>query len=547
AGEEEDGEVNPEEGERESEPSTTAESNENENAEGSEAPTGSALNEQLIIEREDSTSEGPGSVEEADQENDKAQQRQSTIAAKRPLPTKVAQTIEIESQSFSVDENVLSDGSVVVGSVNAQTQGAKGALTYAITGGNDEGKFSVDPQSGDILVVGELDHELTNSFDLTVQATGVGGVSESAQVLILVNNLNEAPDANEDSGTTDENVTLILDVLANDTDVDLDDDSRNFSIDAAEVVDGNGDPVSGYGSVSIVNNRLVFNPGADFEWLSEGAAETVKIRYSMSDDSGAISSASVTVNITGTNDRPVAEWVTAAAIERGGVISGSFSATDLDIADSHSFSIVTPPSEGTVTNHQDGTFSFDPGDRFQDLAEGETREVTFTYVAVDNSGTRSATSNEQSVTITVTGSNNQPVAELICIDAVEDGSVVIGRFSGADEDRSDTLSFAILTQPGEGTVSNNNDGTFSFDPGSAFQDLAEGESREVSFTYVAMDDSGTANDTSEEQIVTITVTGTNDQPEISQSISEASNEDAAPFTVNLLDHATDADNSALLS
>ena len=194
------------------------------------------------------------------------------------------------------------------------------------------------------------------------------------------------------------------------------------------MVDGNGDPVSGYGSVSIVNNRLVFNPGTDFDGLSEGATETVNIRYSMSDDSGATSSSSVTVNITGTNDRPVAEWVSAAASEGGGVVSGRFSATDLDSSDSHSFSIVTPPSEGTVTNHQDGTFSFDPGDRFQDLSEGETREVTFTYVAVDNSGTSSATSNEQAVTITVTGTNDQPVAELVSIDAIEDGSVVYGRF-----------------------------------------------------------------------------------------------------------------------
>ena len=228
AGEEEDREVSPEEGERESVPSSAAESDENENAEGSESPTDSGLNEQFIIEREDSTSEGPGSVEEADQENDEAQQGQSTSEAQAPLPTEEAQTFEIESQSFSVDENVLSDGSVIVGSVNAQTQGAQRALTYAITGGNDEGKFSIDPQSGDISVVGELDHELTNSFDLTVQVTGAGGVSESAQVSIAVNNLNEAPDANEDTGSTYENVTLLLDVLANDTDVDLDDDSRKF-------------------------------------------------------------------------------------------------------------------------------------------------------------------------------------------------------------------------------------------------------------------------------------------------------------------------------
>ena len=43
---------------------------------------------------------------------------------------------------------------------------------------------------------------------------------------------------------------------------------------------------------------------------------------------------------------------------------------------------------------------------------------------------------------------------------------------------------------------NNNDGTFTFDPGTDFQDLALGETRDVTFTYTATDDSGAGNDTS---------------------------------------------------
>ena len=131
--------------------------------------------------------------------------------------------------------------------------------------------------------------------------------------------------------------------------------------------------------------------------------------------------------------------------------------------------------------------------------------------------------------------------------ATAEDSLVTGSFSVTDEDDSDTHSFTILTQPGDGTVTNNNDGTFSFDPGSAFQELAEGESREVSFTYVAVDNSGSANASSEEKTVTITVTGTNDEPEVSQSIEVVSEEDADAFSVDLLEHASDTDGNDSLS
>jgi hypothetical protein len=59
-----------------------------------------------------------------------------------------------------------------------------------------------------------------------------------------------------------------IDVLANDTDVD--DDSANLSLDTVTIVDSDGNTLTDQGTVSIVNNKLVFVPGDDFDSLAVG-------------------------------------------------------------------------------------------------------------------------------------------------------------------------------------------------------------------------------------------------------------------------------------
>ena len=122
-----------------------------------------------------------------------------------------------------------------------------------------------------------------------------------------------------------------------------------------------------------------------------------------------------------------------------------------------------------------------PGTDFQDLALGETRDVTFTYTATDDSGAGNDTSTSATVTVTVTGTNDQPTVSNVAINATEDGATVNGSFVASDADTTDTHTFTLTGSPAEGSVVNNNDGTFTFDPGADFQDLALGETRDVTF------------------------------------------------------------------
>lgn len=79
-----------------------------------------------------------------------------------------------------------------------------------------------------------------------------------------------------------------------------------------------------------------------------------------------------------------------------------------------------------------------------------------------------------------------------------------------DHDMTDgqgsSLTYAVLKQPTLGWVTNNSDGTFSFDPGTDFQNLAVGETRQVTFDYQASDGWGGT----EAARAIVTVTGTAD-------------------------------------
>ncbi len=198
-----------------------------------------------------------------------------------------------------------------------------------------------------------------------------------------------------------------------------------------------------------------------------------------------------------------------------------------------------------------GSFTFDPNGEFEDLAEGETRDVTFVYEVTDANGD----TDQATVTITVTGTNDAPSLAAGVGAAVEDGPSVtvdltaLGGDVDSDDDGS-SLSYAVSGSPAEGSASITG-GTLSFDPGADFQDLAVGETRDVTVQITATDAHGATavND------VVITVTGTNDAPvatadtNTSDSLVEqgfgVAGDDAAAGDV--LANDTDVDTSDVLS
>ncbi|MFP6673182.1 MAG: GEVED domain-containing protein, partial [Pirellulaceae bacterium] len=141
-------------------------------------------------------------------------------------------------------------------------------------------------------------------------------------------------------------------------------------------------------------------------------------------------------------------------------------------------------------------------------------EDTFTYDLIEALPYEFISTTSGVVTITVTGANDTPEANVATAAAMEDGPMVQGSFNGDDidaDDSIDTLIYNITANvpTGQGTVANNGDGTFSFNPGSAFQNLAQDQDLDVNFSYTAKDQHGA---TSPAGSGVVTVTGVNDNP-----------------------------------
>ncbi|ELA6794859.1 tandem-95 repeat protein, partial [Vibrio alginolyticus] len=115
-----------------------------------------------------------------------------------------------------------------------------------------------------------------------------GGVSESTTVNVDVTPVNDAPVANDDAATTQEDTAVTIDILPNDTDIDGD----TLRIDSASVP-------SDQGTVEIVDGKLVFTPAENFH----GDAE---ITYTITDGS-LTDQATVNVTVNAVNDTPVVE------------------------------------------------------------------------------------------------------------------------------------------------------------------------------------------------------------------------------------------------
>ena len=185
-----------------------------------------------------------------------------------------------------------------------------------------------------------------------------------------------------------------------------------------------------------------------------------------------------------------------------------------------------------------GTFTYDPAfddpndgvdNQIQVLAEGDIVTDTFSYSLIEETvappgdpgsahGFESQT--RAIVAITLTGVNDRPTSEDIALAVDEDGSAITVPFVGDDVDRDDdidTLTYAV-TDPlpaNSGILTNNNDGTFTFDPNAHtdFQSLGQGETTDVTFDYTATDRHGAVfNGVSVASTVTVTVNGVNDLP-----------------------------------
>ncbi|MGP1387229.1 MAG: Ig-like domain-containing protein [Thainema sp.] len=220
---------------------------------------------------------------------------------------------------------------------------------------NGDGTFTYTPSSGFSGV---------DSFTYTVN-DGNGGTA-TATVNIAVNFVNTPPVAGNDAIATDEDTPLAISpatLLGN----DMDADGQTLTISNLT------QPSHG----SLTNNgngTYTYTPNANF-------SGTDSFTYTIDDGNGDTDTATVTVTVTAVNDQPAATDDTFSTVAETELVlsTAELLGNDSDI-DGDSLSIsVGNPSNGTLTNNGNGTYSYTPNSGF-------TGTDSFTYTVNDGNG-----------------------------------------------------------------------------------------------------------------------------------------------------------------
>jgi len=307
-----------------------------------------------------------------------------------------------------------------------------------------------------------------DSFTYTAEDSG--GLTVTANVTINVSNVNDAPLASNDTVGTNENESVVIQVLANDTDIEND----------TLTVQSVANPGNGSATVA-ANGTVIYTPDAGFF----GRDSFV---YTISDGS-ATASATVVVNVLFVNVGPGVNDDQLSLDEgTGDVFDLLANDTDND-GDVLTILSVSTPSNGTATLLDNGNVRYTPNDGFSGTD-------AFTYIVSD--GTVESTGQ---VTVVVNSVNDDPVANDDSVSTTENTPLTIDVLSNDTDPDGDSLTVSSVTNTTSGSAVINANNTVTFTPQDSF-------SGQAGFTYT-VDDGNGGTDTA---VVTVLVSDSNQSP-----------------------------------
>jgi VCBS repeat-containing protein len=263
-------------------------------------------------------------------------------------PRNTAATINVLSNDTDLEGNSLSVTAVGAAANGTAVRNANGTITYT-------------PNTG---------FTGNDSFSYTLSD---GTATDTATVTLTVTAVNDAPVANDDSVTTNEDVPLTGNVLTNDT------DANNDALTTALVTG----PANGIVTLN-PNGSFTYTPNANFNG-------TDSFVYQASD--GALTdTATVALTVAAVNDAPVANDDSASTV-RNTATTINVLGNDTDVDSSIlSVTAVGAATNGTAVLNSNGSITYTPN-------AGFTGNDSFSYTLSDGTITDTAT-----VSIEVTGS-----------------------------------------------------------------------------------------------------------------------------------------------
>jgi VCBS repeat-containing protein len=468
-----------------------------------------------------------------------------------------------EAPVLVADRAVIQEDSVlpVTGNVLANdTDADAGAVLRVIDAGTRDGRYGVFELSADgayrytlgsglqSLAVGETASEV---FDYSVQDEF--GQLVTSTVTIVVQGTNDGPVAYADEANIagDATAPILGNVLANDSDVDH---------GAVLSVTSTGSFQGQFGTLTInADGSYSYAAGTAARALAAGTTAADSFEYTITDEHGATSIATLTIAVAGMNAGLVARADAASIGEDAKTaLTGNVLANDIDSDPNATLSVLSPGSRqgayGTLTLNADGSFSYAKSQAAQALAEGETGVDRFTYMVRDSNG-QTSTAN---LDISVIGANDKPkapgdfvytnqdavvplVGNVLANDSDVDHGAVLRIRTVAPEDLvavfgdlvtfNDGSFFVVnpgVTQTRYGTITLNENGDYSYAVGPDALSIPGGGAPEEDIYFAVTDEFGATK----VSFLAVGIAGRNDAP-IAQS-DRVFGVEGSPVTGNVL-------------
>ncbi|WP_300034477.1 Ig-like domain-containing protein [uncultured Roseobacter sp.] len=337
----------------------------------------------------------------------------------------------------------------------------------------DNGTYSYTP---------DTDFAGTDSFGFRV--TDPDGLTSDGVVTLTVTQTNDAPFVIP--GSSDLTGSLTVGPTVETVSGDL----VAGDIDPGDTQTWSGTGTSEFGAFSV-------DPGGTWTFtldpdgarrISQGETEVVTFTATVTDAAAASTDQQVSITLTGINNAPVASAGDSdlsgdidEAVEDTS-ISGTLAATDADDISVLTWTIAASSAVyGVFSVTASGVWTYTIDNAAADpLEAGETAAETLTVRVTDEFGAF----DDETVTVTVTGTNDAPIVSRTSIFETTDGIAVADTLTALDIDGTGPLTFAAGGDaPENGSVSIGSDGTFTYIPDPGFMGVDR-------FTYTVADGDG---------------------------------------------------------